>query len=72
MGAVAPTTAPVSASTGRMRLATHCSVRPVLVRTEFGGTVDLPAEMLVSEAVRRHAGAAERLSVRVTWRWERF
>ena len=44
----------------------------VLVRTEFGGTVDLPAEMLVSEAVRRHAGAAERLSVRVTWRWERF
>ena len=44
----------------------------MLVRTEFGGTVDLPAEMLVSEAVRRHAGAAERLSVRVTWRWERF
>ena len=41
----------------------------VLVRTEYGGTVDLPAEMLVSEAMRRHAGAAERLSVRVTWRW---
>ena len=40
----------------------------VLLRTEYGGTVDLPAEMLVSEAVRRHAGAAERLSVRVTWR----
>jgi hypothetical protein len=41
----------------------------VLVRTEYGGTVDLPAEMLVSEALRRHAGEAERLSVRATWRW---
>ena len=43
----------------------------VLVRTEYGGTVDLPAEVLVSEAMRRHAGEAERLSVRVTWRWGR-
>ena len=41
----------------------------VLVRAVNGDTPRLPAEMLVSEALRHRVGEAERLSVYVTWQW---